>query len=348
VISGCSSFTSATRRVKQAEENCTLPPRIQKARNRNVQAASQRWPEIREHIDQYIQSLIELYEETDPARGDASEEDKLERARQAISIWWYLYGELLLWAQSQIAGYEFGRSNPDFMENLSKILGYEITADSHVLEYIGLGWSLNRVNSADPMMEKVEAKLEEFKAQMDVRAIRSLIRELLDSRSANSSFWRFELRSALFALNIGHVDEILKPEPIRRQGDPLQLFYCKLMALRHVYFHIGKGLKKIRALQLVADELGQSTETLRSWEKFMSHDEDLIVELDWSRLAGELESDLDKHSVQELIKLYGARYNRHTADVEWAATALKLIRSTPLKQIRDDLRRGRIAKRSGS
>ncbi len=325
-----------------------MAPRKQKPRNRNIRAASQRWPDIRAHIDRYIQSLIKLYEETDPVKGEASEEDKLERARQAISIWWYLYGELLLWAQSQMAGYEFGRSNPNFMENLSKALGHEITVDSHALEYIGLGWSWNRVNYDDPMMEKVEAVMEKFKASMDERAIRSLIRELLTSRSANSSFWRFELQSALFALNIGHVDEIFKPEPIRRQGDPLQLFFCKLMALRHVYFHIGKGLKKYRALQMVADELGQSAETLRSWEKLISSDDDLMMELEWSSLAGELESDLDKHSVPELIKLYGAQYYRHTADIEYAVQALKLIRSTPLKEIRDDLRSGRKAKQSGT
>jgi hypothetical protein len=41
-------------------------------------------------------------------------------------------------AQSQLAGYEYARSNPKFIEGLSKAFGEEITADSHVLEYIGL------------------------------------------------------------------------------------------------------------------------------------------------------------------------------------------------------------------
>lgn len=321
--------------------------RKHKSRNR-TQAASQRSPDIRETVDRYIQSLIKVYEMTDPAKGETSEKDKLELARQAISIWWYLYGELLLWAQSHITGYEFGKSNPDVMEYLSKRLGHEINADSHALEYIGLGWSLNQVNDDDPVMDDVNAAIDKFKVSLGESEIRKIIRELLTSLSGNSSFWRFELQSALFALNIGQVDDLLKPDPIRRQGDALELFYCKLMALPHVHFQMGKGLKKYRALQLVADELGQSTETLRSWEKFILHDDDSAVELECASMVGELESEFDKRSSDELIKLYGARYYRHRADVEWARHTLRLIRSTPLKDIRDGLRRARSARQPGT
>jgi hypothetical protein len=285
---------------------------------------------------------------TDPDRGSASEENKLENARWAIEMWWYVFGELLLWAQSQLAGYEYGRSNPDFMERLSKIFGHEITVDSHVLEYIGLGFSWNRVNYDDPMMQQVEEAMENSEAGMDEAAIRSLIRELLMSRSANSSFWRFELQSALYALNLGHVDEIFRPEPIRRQGNPVQLLNWRMMALQHVYFHIGKGLKKYRALQLVADALGQSTETLRGWEKAILADDDLMMNVGSAKLAGELESGIDQHSIAELIKLYGAEYHRNIADIEYARYALNTIRSTPLEKIREGLRRGRKAKQSGS
>lgn len=322
--------------------------RKQKYRSRKVQAASQRWPDIRAQINPYIQSLIELYEMTDPARGIASEEDKLERARQAISTWWYLYGELLLWAQSYIAGYEIGRANPEFMEKLAKTLGHEISVDSHVLEYIGLLFSWNRVNYDDPMADKVESWMEKHDVGLDTAALRYLIRELLMSRSANSSFWRFELQHGLYALNLGHVEEIFEPESTRRQGNPIQLLHWKVRALQHVYFHLGKGLKKYRALHLVADGIGQSVETLRSWEKFISGDDDLMVEVRSAKLAGELENEFDKHSISELIKSYGAEYHRRTADLEYAKQILGFIRSTLLKEIRDGLRSGRKAKQSGS
>jgi len=321
-----------------------VPLRKRKAKKLKLRPGSQRDPEIRATVAGYVRTLVRLYENTDPSRGIASEENKLEFARQAISMWWYLYGELLLWAQSQIAGYEVGRSNPEFMEKLAKVFGHEITVDSHVLEYIGLGWSWNRVNYDDPMMQRVEDAMEKYKPNLDERAIRSLIRELLVSRSANSSFWRFELQSALYALNLGHVNELFMPEPKRRQGNPVQLLHWKMMALQHVYYHIGKGLKKYRALQLVADALGQSVETLRSWEKSISGDEDLMVQLGSSSLAGELENELDKYSISKLIKMYGADYHRKIADIEYASYALKDIRSTPLKKIQDGLRTARLAK----
>jgi hypothetical protein len=321
---------------------------MRKPRNRNLQAASQRRPNIRSYIEDYIARLVELYEMTDPSRGLASEENKLENARWAIEMWWYVFGELLLWAQSQLAGYEYGRANPDFMEKLSEIFGYEITVDSHVLEYIGLGFSWNRVNYDDPMMQKVEDAMEKYDVGMNESAIRYLIRELLMSRSANSSFWRFELQSALYALNLGHVDEIFKPEQVRRQGHPVQLLNWKVTALQHVYFHIGKGMKKYRALQLVADALGQSTETLRSWEKIMLSDDDLMMHVESAKLAGELESALDKPSASKPVEIYGVEYHRNVTNIEYARYTLDTIRSTPLEKIREGLRSGRKAKQSGS
>jgi hypothetical protein len=53
---------------------------------------------------------------------------------------------------------KFSRPNPEFKEKLSKMLGYELTPDSHALEYIGLGYSWNRVNYDDPMMELMKVQ----------------------------------------------------------------------------------------------------------------------------------------------------------------------------------------------
>src|ERR1700722_12042663 len=153
-----------------------LPPRKRKVRNRKLQAASQRLPEVREYINQHIHNLIELYEKTDPAKGESSEDNKLERARQAISIWWYLFGELLLWAQSHIAGYEIARENPELIEKLSRQIGDEIHIDSHVLEYIGLMYSWNRVNYDDPMADTVERWMEKYNVGLETPNLRYLIR----------------------------------------------------------------------------------------------------------------------------------------------------------------------------
>jgi hypothetical protein len=189
------------------------------------------------------------------------------------------------------------------MEKLSKIFDREITVDSHILEYIGLCFSWNRVNYDDPVMEKMDELMETYGAGLDDPTTRSLIRELLMSCSANSSFWRFDLQFALHALDLEHVEDIVRPVGVRRQRNPVQLLSWKVKALQHVYFHVGKGMKKYRALQLVSDALGQSTETLRSWEKFISNDDDLAMELWAAKIAGQFEGDFDKLSIKEMIDL---------------------------------------------
>ena len=291
---------------------------------------------------------MQLYETTDPALGEASEEDKIERARQAISIRWYLFGELLLWAQSHLAGYEIAKAKPEFVDRLARKIGDEVTKDSHVLEYIGLLYSWNNVNYDDPLREKIEEEMEKADVGLDTPALRCLIRELLVSRSANSSFWRFELQHALYALNLGHVDDLFKPDPTRRQGNPVELLRWKVMALQHVYFQVGKGMKKYRALDLVAEAIGQSVETLRSWEKFISGDDDFEMEIRSAKLAGRLESELDKLPLSEVIKLHGVEYCRHSADVEYAKIILRQIRAATLEEVRKRLRTARMSKKSGS
>ena len=97
-----------------------------------------------------------------------------------------------------------------------------------------IGYSWNRVTYDDPIVEKVEEAMEGYRGGLDERAMRFLIRELLVSGSANSSFWRFELQAALYALNLGKVNDLVKPTQGRRQGDPIQLRSWKAAALDHV------------------------------------------------------------------------------------------------------------------
>jgi hypothetical protein len=312
-----------------------------------VQGPTQRRGDIRERIENYVETLVQLYEMTDPGKGSASEENKLERARHAITVWWYMFGEILLWAQSQITGYELGKANPEFISSLGKTFGEEVHPDSHLLEYIGLNFSWNHVNGDDQALLKVATEMQKHNAELDDPAIRYVIRELVDSRSANSSFWRFPLQRALFALNLGHVDDLLKPVRIRRQGDPVRLLHAKMMALRHVYYHIGKGIKKYRALEMVATELGQSTETLRSWEKEITGDDDLMMDITGAELAGELEELIDSFSLSDLEKYLATDYHRNTSDIEYAKLILESIRSNPLDKIRKGILKNRRPKKSG-
>ena len=170
--------------------------------------------------------------------------------------------------------------------------------------------------------------------------LRRIIQELLVSRSANSSFWRFPLRHALFALELGEVDELVKPSAIRRQGNPVALYRLKLLALSHVRFLMGQGLKKFKALETV-EALGQSSETIRSWEKAYGFDDDFMMALRSAELAGELEKEIDTRSINEIIEEYGAEYFRHASDVEYAKHTLGELRAIPLDAVREGLRKAR-------
>lgn len=300
--------------------------------------SSQRRPDVRADLKPWLDRLFDLYYSTDPIHGSASEQDKLENARTAIELWWYVYAELMLWAQSQLAGYELGRADPSLIAHFENKLGTDVTVDSHLLEYIGLEFSFNRVSYDDEFGTFVERELQKKKAGLDSAALRYLIRELLVSRSANSSFWRFELQSALFALNVGHVEPLFEPEPTRRQGNPIQLLNWKVKALQHVHFLIGKGQKKYRALQTIAEGIGQSVETLRDWEKTIIGDDDYRMDLVAARLAGEHEDELDKKSPFELRRTHANEYHRNMSDIERAHYTLRRIRTTSIDAIRKGIR----------
>ncbi len=210
----------------------------------------------------------------------------------------------MLWAQSHLAGYEVLKSHPELLERIEKRLGASLTVDSHAIEYAGVYFSWNHVDDRDPMLVAIHEIMErEFETTTDYPPLRPIIRELLVSRSANSSFWRFPLQHALFALDLGEVDELVKPSEIRRQGSPVALYGWKLLALSHARYLMGKGLKKYKAMEKVAESVGQSVETLRSWEKGYAFDDDFVMRLRAAEMAGELEDVLDAKPERPIIEV---------------------------------------------
>ena len=198
-------------------------------------------PEIRSEISGYIDVLVELYYETDPAKGEQSEFYKLETARQAIEKFWYLFGRLGLWAQCHITGYCVARDNPVAVDILNDEFKTEITKDSHLLEVLGLLYIFNPVDREDILLKQMEDRFENEAGIMSDAAMRNIINELLMSRCANSSYWRFDLQSALRSLNEGEVEPLLNPSKLRLRGKPATLNSWKLEALRQVHFRVGTG-----------------------------------------------------------------------------------------------------------
>jgi hypothetical protein len=299
--------------------------------------------DIRSQVQSYVDELLSLYESTDPAKGRVTEDDKLEAARRAISLWWRLYGILMVWAQSQIVGYCYARDEPKVLVALSSEKNTEITEDSHELEYLGLQYVANPGDTDCFESYSIQGVEDEDQLPgLSDSTLRSIICELLVSTSANSSFWRFDLQGALYALNHGEVRDLVKPIPGRRKGLPYQLLIWKHRAIQHVWYRVGKGMKKYRALEVVATAIGQSTETLRSWEKEVARDEDLSFDLHVARVAGELEDELASKSISQIEKERGATYHRNQSDVYLARYHLGVLQRCTLEKVRDQIRRSRL------
>jgi hypothetical protein len=234
-----------------------------------------RLDDLDEEISGYLQFLKGVYYRTDPNKGEDAENSKLELARLAIERFWYLQGKLLSWAQAHVTGYCILSENPGLVGFLEEKLGYKLTEDSHILEQIGLQYNWNPPERDDEELVRTLAILEEYNENnpgdeeliLTPNAKRALVRELLMSRCADNSYWRFELQRSLAALNEGEVDELASPSPGKRQGLPFSLKRWKLEALQQVRFRVGKGYKKYRALEEVGQAIGQSPEALRTWKK---------------------------------------------------------------------------------
>jgi hypothetical protein len=296
---------------------------------------------IREYVQPFIDRLFELYEETDPSKGPASESDKLIQAQTAIHIWWRIYGKLLLWAQAQIVGDEIASYNPGLVDALNEFRGSQINENSHELELLGLGYSWNppkhQAERVRALMEAVEGNGDD----LDDEALRRVILRLLLSTDANSSFWRFPLQQAFRALNGGERDDLCEPAKARRRGRPYRLDRCRAIAISHVYYLCSQGMKKQIALRRVGEALAVSAETLRDWEKSLGVDDWFRREWVAASLAGEFEQEIKEKSLLALESKYGAQYNvGGSSDFGHAKFFLKMIEDTwSLKKLKADLKR---------
>lgn len=305
-----------------------------------------RLKDLDDWINEHLQFLQEVYFETNPQKGDESEVAKHELAQLAVEKFWYIQGKLLGWAQAHLTGHSILSENPDLVSFLEERLGYQLNEDSHELEQIGLLYNLNPPYGDDPNLLRMEALLNEFCARqpggeevlLTAPAMRRTIRELLMSRCADNSYWRFELQQSLAALNEGEVDEFSTPTSGKRQGLPYSLGLWKLEALRQVRFRIGKGYKKFRALDEVGKAIGQSSETLRSWEKSLENSMDRSIDLYCSELAGLYDghfrgdANAPVPDIEEFETWRGLNHAEHAKYLHGVITSRKL------DKIRDQIR----------
>jgi hypothetical protein len=129
---------------------------------------------------------------------------------------------------------------------------------------LGLGYVWNRPERQE---ERVNSLIEASEAiehsgivavqpnRLSAEVLRRVMVRLLLSTDANSSFWRFRLQTAMRAANAGERDALFEPAKTRRRGQPFQLDELRAIAVCHVYYLLGKGLKKHVALERIANAL---------------------------------------------------------------------------------------------
>ena len=311
-----------------------------------------RLDDIDEWIDGYLSFLKEVYYKTDPNKRENAENSKLELARLAIERFWYLQGKLLSWAQAHLTGYCILSENRGLVSFLEEKLGCKITEDSHILEQIGLQYNWNPPDHEDEELARTLELLEEYNQAnpgdeeliFTPNAKRALIRELLMSRCADNSYWRFDLQNSLAALNEGEVDELACPSPGKRQGLPFSLKRGKLEAVRQVRFRVGKGYKKYRALEEVGQAIAQSPEALRTWEKELEKSRDRSIDLYCSELAGIYDLDFQGKEKMTISETENYGWHRGLSNFERAKYLHRQITERTMDEIRENIKRYRNAK----
>ena len=243
--------------------------------------------EIREKAYIIVEELIQLYKMTNPKFGSKSEDGKLENARLSISLFWELFDLLGYWAQCQIIAYKRSAVDSEFTSSMIEE-NEGLTTNSHALEEVGDSFLQAMANSfSDPRLNYFESEASHMSHQGRYsQLLRLFLFEMLSSQSTESHPWRFAFQKALRAMNHGQTGELLKPMPVRKTGAPFALSEWKLEALLQIFYRVGKGMKKYRALELVSEAIGQSVDTIRDWEKAAKFDEDYSNELECAELAG--------------------------------------------------------------
>lgn len=300
---------------------------------------------IREDIQPYIDNLIEIYEETNPDLGEISELEKMENISWATDMWWKLFGDLMGWAQSHLTGYAIMKENPEFIDFLANKLNKTIHEGSHELEHFGWTYSPNRPDGECEEQKAMELIThDEYGEQilpepLTDSAMRTLIAEILMSRSGTTSFWRMPFQHSMFALNHGEVDSLSSPISERKQGRPYQLRSWKIEAVSQVNFRVGKGFKKYIALEEVGEKIGQSPETLRSWEKeILKNDPDGEVDIFVATLAGKHLDLFETGQWRDALDTYEYGSFRSTPLVYLAHMRHEQLKKHDLSEVKRNLR----------
>jgi hypothetical protein len=250
-----------------------------------------------------------------------------------------LHDKLVFWAQSQIVGKLWTQDNVDFASSLGKLWELqELTYDSRLIEYFGQEYGKATAMLGEPIFEYLARHVElEDRLELSDKILRAIIVEMLSTHTEYSRFWRNPLKRALRALSFGHTIEPLVPTQERRRAELFSTMELKSMALCHINYLVGQGLKKRIALERVSNVLNQSPKTIRSWEKLLKYDEDYVANAYATQLASRFEKQIEAGKIEVLEDEYGDEGHRNESYWKLAKVQFARFRNISLERIRDEL-----------
>ncbi len=201
-----------------------------------------------EHCHELVDKLVKLYAETDPVLGEKSEKHKMEKALQALKHAADLTGILTEWAEAEIFGHYFHRSEAKGKTEASR------PSNSHLNELIWYD------------MTKLSHHVNEFPLE-DYRTAVITILSHVHRLYGITGAWRVNLRESLHALNYGQVYHFVTPTHTKQQGDAYRQSQLKWVAIQHVYRLWGERGKKMAAQYDVAKCCGVTFDAIKKWEK---------------------------------------------------------------------------------
>ncbi len=194
-----------------------------------------------------LDTLIKLYNETNPEHGKQSEEDKNQKALIALQKIGRISGILTEWAENHIFGvyYNIAKSKEKWLD--------EESCNQHEHE--------EKWYNKDPE--------DLFGNEDQLVGTRAAIADILFNTFSKYGMmgWRMSLKNSLYALNEGQVDCLLEPVNTRQHGNAHEMQRLKRAVIKYVYKLIGEGWKKAAAQQRLAEYCGTTFESIKKWER---------------------------------------------------------------------------------
>lgn len=270
--------------------------------------------DIRKEIEPLINDLVECYYASSPKALKGDGPDKTEMAQDALEVWWLLFDKILGWAQNHILGEEVLLAETAAVKHFEKHFIALEGDNIHMSEAIGALFASDDSSRDWDLLERItkwsESENRETSPDLHLPSIsvRRAGKRLLQGKSINSLHWRGPIVASLGALELGYVDELLRPAKLKPRGNPMVVESLKKEAVCYVSFLAGGGKPKGESVTYVSEEICFNNETLRTWEKRFRKNPKIANEIQCAYHAGEI-GDLFKRCYPEQLD-DGTKYGR--------------------------------------